>query len=51
MEFGSLIPALASKKVDMIGACITITEERSKKVLFSNSYYTGGIAAIVKIIF
>ncbi|MCX7181148.1 MAG: transporter substrate-binding domain-containing protein [Candidatus Methylopumilus sp.] len=48
MEFGSLIPALASKKVDMIGACITITEERSKKVLFSNSYYTGGIAAIVK---
>jgi len=48
MEFGSMIPALVSKKVDMIGACITITEERSKKVLFSNSYYTGGIAAIVK---
>ncbi len=48
MEFGSLIPALVSKKVDMIGACITITEERSKKVLFSSSYYTGGIAAIVK---
>ena len=47
MEFGSLIPALASKKVDMIGACITITEERSKKVLFSSPYYTGGIAAIV----
>lgn len=48
MEFGSMIPALISKKVDMIGACITITEERSQKVLFSNSYYTGGIAAIVK---
>jgi polar amino acid transport system substrate-binding protein len=48
MEFGSMIPALVSKKVDMIGACITITEERSKKVLFSSPYYTGGIAAIVK---
>ena len=48
MEFGSMIPALVSNKVDMIGACITITEERSKKVLFSSPYYTGGIAAIVK---
>ena len=48
MEFGSMIPALVSKKVDMIGACITITEERSKKVLFSSPYYSGGIAAIVK---
>lgn len=48
MEFGSMIPALISNKVDMIGACITITEERSKKVLFSESYYTGGISAIVR---
>jgi polar amino acid transport system substrate-binding protein len=35
-------------KVDMIGACITITEERSKKVLFSEPYYVGGIAALVR---
>jgi polar amino acid transport system substrate-binding protein len=48
MEFGSMIPALAAGKVDMIGACITITSDRSKKVLFSSPYYTGGIAAIVK---
>ena len=48
MEFGSMIPALAAGKVDMIGACITITEDRSKKVLFSAPYYRGGIAAIVK---
>ena len=48
MEFGSMIPALAAGKVDMIGACITITEDRSKKVLFSAPYYTGGIAAMVK---
>lgn len=48
MEFGSLIPALISGKVDMIAACITITDERAKKVLFSAPYYTGGIAALVR---
>jgi polar amino acid transport system substrate-binding protein len=32
----------------MIGACITITEERAQKVLFSEPYYIGGIAALVK---
>jgi len=48
MDFGAMIPALISKKVDMIGACITITEERSQKVLFSEPYYVGGIAALVK---
>lgn len=48
MEFGELIPSLLSGKVDMIAACITITEERSRKVLFSDPYYTGGIAALVK---
>ncbi len=48
MDFGAMIPALVSGKVDMIAACITITEERAKKVLFSEPYYTGGIAALVK---
>lgn len=48
MEFGALIPALISGKVDMIGACITITAERRKAVLFSESYYTGGISALVR---
>jgi len=48
MDFGALIPALISGKVDMIAACITITDERKKKVLFSEPYYTGGIAALVK---
>ncbi len=47
-EFGGLIPALLSKKVDVIGACITITEEREKQILFSSPYYTGGIAALVR---
>jgi polar amino acid transport system substrate-binding protein len=48
MEFGGLIPALISGKVDMIAACITITDERAKKVLFSEPYYAGGIAALVR---
>lgn len=48
MDFGALIPALMAGKVDMIAACITITEERAKKVLFSEPYYNGGIAAMVR---
>jgi len=48
MEFGAMIPALIAGKVDMIAACITITEERAKKVLFSEPYYVGGIAALVR---
>ncbi|MEI6422742.1 MAG: hypothetical protein WCP55_11020 [Lentisphaerota bacterium] len=31
----------------MIAACITVTDERAKKILFSETYYTGGIAALV----
>jgi polar amino acid transport system substrate-binding protein len=48
MAFGDLIPALVAGEVDMIGACITITNERAKSVLFSEPYYRGGIAALVK---
>ena len=48
MDFGGMIPALISGKVDMIGACITITDERKKSVLFSEPYYTGGISALVR---
>ncbi len=47
MEFGALIPALISGKVDMIASCITITEERAKQILFSEPYYIGGIGAVV----
>ncbi len=48
MEFGAMLPALISGKVDMIGAGLSITEERAKKVLFSQSYYRSGIAIVVK---
>ena len=48
MEFGAMLPALISGKVEMIGAGLSITEERAKKVLFSACYYPSGIAALVK---
>jgi len=47
MDFGAMIPALIAGKVDMIGACITITPERATKVLFSKPYYRGGISVLV----
>lgn len=48
LEFGAMLPALIAGKVDMIGAGLSITPERAKKVLFSNCYYESGIAAMVK---
>lgn len=48
MDFDDMIPALKAGDIDMIGACITISQERSKEVLFSKPYYQGGIAALVR---
>lgn len=39
MNFSSLIPALVSQKVDLITACIAVTEERKKQIDFSDVYY------------
>lgn len=47
VDFGALIPSLQAGKVDLIGACITVTEERGKMVGFTESYYAGGISALV----
>lgn len=47
MKFGDLLKAVVSGKIDFAGACITISDERKKSVLFSEPYYTGGIAALV----
>ncbi len=38
MKFSSLIPAIASDRVDLAISSITITKERSAKVAFSDSY-------------
>ncbi len=40
MAFDGLLPALQSKKIDMIIAGMTATEERKKAVNFTTSYYT-----------
>ncbi|MFA7418365.1 MAG: ABC transporter permease subunit [Melioribacteraceae bacterium] len=42
MEFGSLIIAAASKKIDMIASTLMVTEERKKQIDFSEPYYKLG---------
>jgi len=39
MEFGGLIPAVSSKKIDCVVSTMMITEERKKQIRFSDSYY------------
>ena len=43
MPFASLIAATASGKADMIAASMFITEERAKRIAFSNPYYEAGV--------
>ncbi len=40
LEFGNQIAALAGRKLDMIATPLAITEERKKRVAFSDPYYT-----------
>lgn len=40
-EFSGMIAALSTNKIDIIAACIANTEERAKKVLFSDPYFKG----------
>lgn len=46
-EFKSLIPALVEGKIDVIGAALTITEEREEKIDFTNPYFNGDQAVLV----
>ncbi|WGL59234.1 transporter substrate-binding domain-containing protein [Pigmentibacter sp. JX0631] len=47
-HFDGIIPALNTKKCDMIVSGMTITDERKKSVLFSNSYFKDGISTLMK---
>ncbi len=47
INFGSLINALVSGKVDLISACISITPEREKSIAFSEPYVSVGNAIVV----
>lgn len=42
MEFGSLIAAAATNKIDMITSTLMVTEERKKQIAFSDPYYELG---------
>ena len=48
IEFSSLIPAVASKQIDVAAASISNTEERRKVVDFSDPYMIGPIAVLSK---
>lgn len=47
MEFGSLIVAAETKKIDLIASTLMITEERAKQIAFSEPYYRLGASIIV----
>lgn len=45
MEFGNLIAAVSSRKIDMIDSTLMLTEERKKQIDFSDPYYELGANA------
>ncbi len=47
INFGGLIAALSSGKVDMIASAITINEERAKQIDFSEPYFVSQSIAVV----
>lgn len=48
IDFKGLIPGLVAKRYDMAVSAIYITDERRKVVDFGDSYYAGGLVAMVK---
>jgi polar amino acid transport system substrate-binding protein len=48
IDFKGLIPGLMSKRFDMAVSAIYITDERKKVVDFTDTYYAGGLVAMVK---
>lgn len=48
VAFDGLIPALEAGNIDIAVSGMTITEERAKKILFSDPYYQAGITIMVK---
>lgn len=48
IAWDGIIPALTAKKIDMVYAGMTITDERKKKVNFSNPYWTVNQMVVTK---
>lgn len=47
MPFDGLIPAILTTQIDAIIAAMSITEERAKRVAFSEPYYTSGLSVLI----
>jgi len=48
MGFDAIIPSIQAKSVDIGMSSFTITEERKKRVLFSEPYYDSSLSILVK---
>ncbi len=48
ISFDAILPALISGTVDAGAAGFSVTEERAKRVLFTNPFYRSGLTVIVK---
>ncbi len=46
MEFSALIPSLQTGRIDFAMSGMTVTEERKKNLLFSDTYYTSSFSVI-----
>ncbi len=48
MPFDALIPALFTNTIDVALSAMTITEERQKRVAFSEPYYQSGLTILIR---
>ena len=47
MNYDSILPSVQTGKADIGAAGITVTDERSESVLFSDSYFSGGTVMVI----
>lgn len=48
MPFDGLVPAIMTQQIDAVIAAMTITEERAKRVDFTDPYYTSGLTILIR---
>lgn len=48
MPFDGLVPAIMTQQIDAVIAAMTITEERAKRVDFTEPYYTSGLTILIR---